>query len=117
MKSLGCGNTCGTGTDYNTTCEAACKQKYQTETMSKIQSATSLVQEVYKTNVKVVETKPTSGPPSKQVSAPDDMIISAAGVSLYPASPDVAVKNVTTECNSGQIKKNNNCGKKIVILI
>ena len=85
--------------------------------MSEVQSATSLVQDVYKNNVKVVETKPTSGPPSRQVSAPDDMIISVAGMSLYPASPEVAVKNVTAECKSGQIKMKNNCGKKIFFLV
>ena len=117
VKSLGCGDLCGTGIDYNATCEEACKQKYQTESMSEIQLETSLVQDVYKTNVKVVETKPTSGPPSRQVSVPDDMIISAAGMSLYPASPEVAVKNVTAECKSGQIKKKNNCGKKIFFLV
>ena len=117
VKSLGCGHACGTGIDYNATCEKACRQKYQTESMSEVQSATSLVQDVYKTNVKVVETKPTSGPPSRQVSAPDDMIISVAGMSLYPASPEVAVKNVTAECTSGQIKKKNNCGKKIFFLV
>ena len=117
VKSLGCGDMCGTGIDYNATCVEACKQKYQTESMSEVQSATGLVQDVYKNNVKVVETKPTSGPPSRQVSAPDDMIISVAGMSLYPASPEVAVKNVTSECKSGQIKKKNNCGKTIFILI